>query len=168
MNKRLERLGLLLKQKVEEVVEEAKYKTFINDDKIALKVTRAGVDVSLIVQKDASKRKTNALTDEEKAQLRAAKKLMKENLDLWHLTVLLSTVKQEMGKIDFKKIPSEKLEVARGLAVGIKNPMLLQRNMSSRQTEEVNERELWPKEEICKSNCKTWTLIRSGIWRGIR
>jgi len=121
MDARLEGLATLLKQRTEKVVDEAKYKSYIDGDKVVLKVTKKGVDVSVVILKDAPKRKASTLTDEQKAQINEAKKLFKNNLDLLNLTVLLIRVKEEVRKINFKKVPADKLEMVKRLAYEIKD-----------------------------------------------
>jgi len=133
MDARLEGLATLLKQKTEKTAEEAKYKSFIDGDKVMLRVTKKGVVASVVEQKTQKKRKVSTLTDAEKAQMKEAKKLLEGNANLLNLAYLLIRVKEEIRKINFKSISSDKLDMVRKLAVDIKDAGLFQKALGDQR-----------------------------------
>jgi len=133
MNAKLEGLARLLKTKVEKVSDEAKYKSYVGDDKILLNVTKKGVKVSISEKAKRPKRRVSPLTEEEKKNIREVKKALKGSLDLMNLVILLIRVKEEANKLNFKALPQDKKDIVQKAVFGIRDAGLFQKVLEDKR-----------------------------------
>ena len=133
MSEKLEGLARLLKTKVEKVSDEAKYKSYIGDDKVFLNVTKKGIKAVVSLKSKRPKRKVSPLTEEEKKQIREVKKALKDNLNLMNLVILLIRVKEEASKVNFKSLPQDKKDIVQKAVIGVRDAGFFQKVLEDRR-----------------------------------
>jgi ABC-type Na+ efflux pump permease subunit len=127
MDARVEGLAELLKQKVEKTAAEAKFKTYIDKDRVIISVSEGGIKSAISEFKKRPKKKVSAVTEQQKEQIKKVRKNLKGNLDLMNLVILLVRVKEEMKRIDLKALSQEQMDTLKQTVTEFKDSSVLQK-----------------------------------------
>ena len=110
MDVRVEGLADTIKNMLQKLSEDAKIKSYLDGNKVVSVVGIDGVKVR-IAEPAKPRKQRQKLSEVEVSKVKEVKKVFKDNLNISNLLVLLIRVREELNRMNVKKIPKEKLEL---------------------------------------------------------
>ena len=110
MDERVQELADTIKNALQKLCQDAEIKSYMNGYKI---VSVIGTDDvrTRIAEPHKPRQHRKTLSETEVKKMKEIKKNFKDNLDLSNLLILLIRVREELNKVNMKKVPKEKLEI---------------------------------------------------------
>jgi len=108
MDVRIEGLADTIKNTLSKLVEDAKIKSYLDGNKVVSTVGIDGVKVR-IAEPHEPRKPRQKLPNVEVQKMKEVKKAFRDDLNISNLLVLLIRVKEELNRMNIKKVPMEKL-----------------------------------------------------------
>ena len=110
MDARVEGLADTIKNTLQKLSEDAKIKSYLDGNKVVSVVGIDGVRVR-IAEPAKPRKQRQKLSEVEVTKMKEVKKAFKDDLNISNLLVLLIRIKEELNRVNIKKVPKEKMEI---------------------------------------------------------
>jgi len=111
ISEKLNSLGNTLQGSIKRFLDKEDYGSLINDKTIKIIITAKDLKLRIVEPLPLSKKKTKISTPQQIEQMKAVKKMFKNNLDIMNIAVLLVRLDDELNRASLKSLEDDKRDM---------------------------------------------------------